>query len=260
MRVHLFALCWNEEKILPCFFKHYQDRFRDIQFTIYDNGSTDASQQIIREHGGEVIHYDTNGTIRGDIQARLKNEIWKSSTADWIIVCDIDEWIDCDDAFLKSTPCTVVKTEGYNMVAHTRNLNKVVRGARHIIMDKCLLFKREAISHMNYGPGGHLCKPEGKVIYNAETVKMYHMKFFHLGYHLKRQKLAAARVSEYNKRQGWSKHYYSDARKSIAYYLYVWLKSKKIRTKNQYLPTIENRDLHQGLITKTSSRKRESTY
>jgi hypothetical protein len=233
MRVHVFALCWNEEKILPFFFSHYQQRFADVQFTIYDNGSTDASCQIILDHGGEVKYYDSEGTIRGDIQVQLKNEMWKSSTADWIIVCDIDEWIDCDDAFLERTNCTVVKPEGYNMVGHTKDLNRVVRGARHIIMDKCLLFNRHAITEMNFGPGGHKCKPEGNVIYNTEKVLMYHMKFFHLGYHLQRQKLHAARVSEHNKSLGWSRQYTTDLRKTLTYYLYTWLKSKKIRVSNR---------------------------
>ncbi len=39
--VHLYALCWNDRRMLPHFFKHYGclvDRF-----CIFDNGSTDGS-------------------------------------------------------------------------------------------------------------------------------------------------------------------------------------------------------------------------
>ena len=229
MRVHVFSLCWNEEKILPYFFQHYRQRFKDIRFTFYDNGSTDASKDIMTANRAEIIHYETGGTIRGDIQRDIKNECWKTSTADWIIVCDVDEWIDCDDVFLAKTDCTIVKPEGYNMVGYTTNLNKVVRGARHRLMDKCVLFNRHAITAINYMPGGHRCKPVGTVVYNKEKVLLYHMKFFQLGYHLKRQKEVAVRVSSYNKSRGWSKHYHTNIKKSIAYYLLVWLKSKRVR-------------------------------
>jgi glycosyltransferase involved in cell wall biosynthesis len=229
MRVHVFALCWNEEQLLPYFFQHYKQRFKDIRFTIYDNGSTDASIQIMLNHGATVEHYETGSTIRGDIQLAIKNECWKTATADWIIVCDIDEWIDCDDTFLERNTCTIVKPEGYNMVGYTTNLNKVVRGARNALMDKCVLFNHHAITNMNYKPGAHKCKPEGTVIYNKEKVLLYHMKFFQLGYHLKRQQQVAVRVSAYNKSRGWSKHYHTDVKKSIAYYLMVWLKSKRVR-------------------------------
>ncbi len=229
MKVHIFSPCWNEEVLLPYYFRHYKQRFDDVRFTIYDNMSTDASREIMLQHGAEIISSDTRGELRGDVQSRIRNHAWKNSDADWIIVCDIDEWIEADDAFIEQTNCTVVKTEGYHMVGWHQNLDKVVRGSHHIYWDKCALFRREKITDMNYGPGCHKCKPEGDVIYNSERVLLYHMKCFHPLYYIKRHKLSAARVSEVNRRNGWSRHYYSDTKRAVAYYLKVLFTSKVIR-------------------------------
>lgn len=231
MKVHVFSPCWNEEVLLPYFFNHYKQRFTDIRFTIYDNMSTDASREIIAQNGAEVIESDTDGKLRTDIHAQIRNHAWKTSDADWIIVCDIDEWIDCNDAFLERTTCTVVKTEGYHMIGWHADLNKVVRGSPHVYWNKCALFNKNSISEMNYGPGCHKCKPEGVVTYNTEKVLLYHMKCFHPVYFVQRHKLSAARVSELDHRNGWSQHYYNDTIRAVAYYLRVLLNSKRVRRK-----------------------------
>ena len=47
MIVHVYALCWNEEKMLPFFFKHY-DNIAD-QYFIFDNDSRDNSLSMLKE-------------------------------------------------------------------------------------------------------------------------------------------------------------------------------------------------------------------
>jgi hypothetical protein len=144
-------------------------------------------------------------------------------------VCDIDEWVECNDAYLEKTDATVIKTEGYHMVGWHTNLENVTRGSHHIYWDKCAVFNRKAIEEMNYGPGCHKCNPEGDVVYNRERIYLYHMKCFHPMYFIRRHKLSASRVSELNRSKGWSKHYYSDTKRAVAYYLKVLVTSKKIR-------------------------------
>src|SRR5690242_2946962 len=48
VRVHLYALCWNDAYMLPYFFRHY-DSFVD-RYIIFDDGSTDRSLDILRRH------------------------------------------------------------------------------------------------------------------------------------------------------------------------------------------------------------------
>ena len=51
--IHVYALCWNEEKMLPYFFKHY-DNIAD-QYYIFDNNSTDNSLSMLRSHPKVII-------------------------------------------------------------------------------------------------------------------------------------------------------------------------------------------------------------
>ena len=60
--VHVYALCWNEEKILPYFLRHYGRIASKI--VIYDNESSDRSVEIIRSYPNtEVIPYSTDEKI-----------------------------------------------------------------------------------------------------------------------------------------------------------------------------------------------------
>ena len=46
MRLHLYALCWNEGRMLPYFFRHYRSLVE--RFFIFDDGSTDGSLEFLR--------------------------------------------------------------------------------------------------------------------------------------------------------------------------------------------------------------------
>ena len=59
MIIDVFAICYNEEIILPYFLKHYKKFVRNI--TVYDNMSTDNSVNIMNEHGVKVIRFNTKG-------------------------------------------------------------------------------------------------------------------------------------------------------------------------------------------------------
>ena len=88
--VHYYALCWNEEKMLPFMFDYY-DKFVD-QFVIYDNYSTDRSEEIIKAHrNARIIKFKTEGNDN-IAKMNIKNQCWKQSRgkADFVVVCDMD--------------------------------------------------------------------------------------------------------------------------------------------------------------------------
>src|SRR5436189_2390725 len=93
MYVHVYAQCWNDEFMLPFFFRHY-DAFVD-RYIIYDDGSTDGTGSILAEHPRVEIRR----FIRSDrlsfvlSEQALSNRCWKESrgVADWVIVTDVDE-------------------------------------------------------------------------------------------------------------------------------------------------------------------------
>ena len=124
MTFNVYALNWNESRILPAFLHHYRDANRII---IYDNESTDDSVNIIKKHGREVITFSSNETFDDTINRDLKNNFWKSSVdddVDYIIVQDLDEFLyfpsypdDIPKALLemKRQGFTCARAIGYNM-------------------------------------------------------------------------------------------------------------------------------------------------
>ncbi|MBI4190914.1 MAG: glycosyltransferase family 2 protein, partial [Betaproteobacteria bacterium] len=47
-RIHLYTMGWNEERLLPFFFRHY-DPWVD-RYVIYDDNSTDATLEMLHAH------------------------------------------------------------------------------------------------------------------------------------------------------------------------------------------------------------------
>src|SRR4029450_5864723 len=45
-RVHLYATCWNEIRLLGFFFRHYDPVVQ--RYVIFDDGSTDGSLDLLR--------------------------------------------------------------------------------------------------------------------------------------------------------------------------------------------------------------------
>ena len=93
MKVHLYSLCWNEERMLPFYLRHYEsvaDRF-----FVFDDGSTDGSLDLLRNHPKvEVVPWErSDATSYVLSQQRFSNSCWKESRgeADWVLVCDVDE-------------------------------------------------------------------------------------------------------------------------------------------------------------------------
>lgn len=210
--IHYYAVCWNEEKMLPFMFQYYE-RFVD-HFTIYDNYSDDHSECIIHSHeNAEIIKFKTEGfddTTHNDI----KNNCWKQSRgkADYVIVCDIDEFIYHKNVnqvitLLKDGRYSIVKPFGYNMYStdypiydsHQFLTNKVKRGVRVPMFDKCILFDPHAIVEINYKPGAHECHPWGRVKrYQNDDIKLLHYKNIGLEQLLERNHSYAARLSKEN--------------------------------------------------------------
>lgn len=211
--VHLYALCWNEEKMLPFMFQHYEP-FVD-EFIIYDNYSDDQSERIINTHPNAVLKkFSMGGQINDYVYQEIKNNCWKKSRskADFVIVCDTDELLYNNNILnmlmtLKSQRFSIVKPFGYNMYSMDYPnfapdhpiTDQVRRGVREPMFDKCILFDPHAIVEMNYKPGAHECHPWGRVKwYRDEDVKLLHYKNIGLEQLIERNRLYASRLSKEN--------------------------------------------------------------
>ena len=91
MKIDLFTTCYNEETILPYFIKHYKQYVRNI--VVYDNMSTDNSDRILNDAGAHIYKFETADRLDENTLVHWRNNCWKNSDADWVIVCDTDEFL-----------------------------------------------------------------------------------------------------------------------------------------------------------------------
>lgn len=213
MKIEAFAICYNEEALLPYYLRHYSE-FCD-RITIYDNQSTDRSREIcLANPKVKVIPYNTGDEIRDDVYLQIKNNCWKGSEAHWVIIGDIDELVYCPDikARLYGLDYTVIAPELFNMYAKHFPRTKV-QIWQEVLLGvpggaKMNLFRPDKITNINYDPGCHVAHPEGIVIPGVNTgIKTLHMKYMGLDYYLARTALSNSRLSALNKKLGWGIHY-----------------------------------------------------
>jgi hypothetical protein len=213
MRIEVFAICYNEEALLPYFLRHYSS-FAD-KIVIYDNYSTDRSVEICRENPiVEVIKYGSGDKIRDDIYLQIKNNCWKGSSAKWVIICDIDELVYHPNIreVLEKCEHSIIEPELYNMYSDkfptTRGqiYQEVVMGIQG--GGKKNLFQVKKVYEINYDPGCHVANPDFVGTFGGSCgIKTLHMKHMGLDYTLTRKALAESRLSELNKSMGWGVHY-----------------------------------------------------
>lgn len=228
--VHYYAVCWNEEKILPFVFDHYSP-FVD-HFTIYDNHSSDNTIGIINSRNDTtVIEFDSDGFC-DNIHNNIKNTCWKKSRgrADYVIVCDIDEFLYHPNitqllSELRHKKISVIKPTGYNMYStsypdHCSDIpltHQITTGLRSPLFDKCILFNPHAVVEINYKPGAHECHPWGKIKISTESgIKLLHYKNLGIDYLLGRNRQYVQRLSKDNIENQYGIEYLRDEKTIVA--------------------------------------------
>lgn len=194
MDVNIFLLCYNEELIIQYTINHYKNRFPNCIITIYDNMSTDNSELIAKNNNCNVIKFNTNGVDNELIKKNIINTCWKDINKGWIIVADMDEWLDIDmniliDEYNKGT--TILSIHGCDMIGESDSillddieLNSINKYIDNPYLSKNICFLREKIINMNYNTGHHKCKPcSNKLIkFSDKIYNLKHMNFLGLPY------------------------------------------------------------------------------
>jgi len=221
--VHLYTLTYNEEKILPFFFQHYE-KFVD-RFYVFDNYSTDRTEEICKKRKDVIFRrWDSKGKMDSFQLTEMRNKIWKKSITpcDFVLVVDADEFLYHKNmksvlSKMKKNICTVAKPVGFGMLSSKFPVDNILiteqikKGIRTPMMDKCVLFDPKQILNMSFGLGSHNCLPEGYVrVYRDENLKLLHYKALGIDYSLERKQLFRKRVPKKNLKMGISKHYFAD--------------------------------------------------
>ncbi len=203
MKIEVFAVCYNEEKILPYFLRHYS-QFADI--IIFDNYSTDRSVEIAKNGGARIELFDTRGQFDDMTNLQIKENCWKGSKADWCIVIDMDEFVYCPNLIehLTKTPATVIEPIYFDMfidhfpITDGQIYDEVKNG--HESWPKMVLLKPSEITEMNYIPGCHLATPKGNVVIEKNgPIKTLHMKHLGREYTIARSVNSGVRMSARNR-------------------------------------------------------------
>jgi len=236
MKIEAYILCYNEKKMVRHTLAHYSD-FCD-RIRIFDNESTDGTPDIIKKHFPkvEIESYYSANEINDAVYTEIKNNCWKDSDADWVIVCDMDELLYASGGIRKileelhHLQVPISKVEGYNMIADhfPTNYNKPItdqvrggmraysfelleQGLQEPSFDKSIIFCPQRVREINYTIGAHQCFPIKSITLITEPVyeplKLLHMKYLGREYVKKRWKMYAKRLSQYNKNNRFGAEY-----------------------------------------------------
>lgn len=219
-KILVCSCCFNEEKMLP-FYLDYYTNFINADILIYDGGSTDRSHEIIAEYNNVKLIIDKQDKLDDRYLNDIRNNAWKSSRNeyDWIIVCDIDEFIYHPELRRKlieydKNGITIPLTEGFDMMSEffpkfergKYIFDLIQRGIPDpVFLNKKSLFKSSI--NINYHIGSHGCEPIGDVKYNNQAdIKILHFKWISNDYLIKRSAKVADRLSDWNLSGGCGSH------------------------------------------------------
>ena len=108
-----------------------------------------------------------------------KNNVWKESTADWVIVCDPDELAQINIEELRNETADVIKLKGYQMLRYNNksSFDELICGYKDGQYDKSLIFK-PTISEIDFTIGSHYANPVSKndIKYNNKEYRLLHYK------------------------------------------------------------------------------------
>lgn len=215
MKVTAYVMAWNEAETIALTIKHYQ-QFCD-KVILLDNFSDDNTREIAEQMGAEVRLFGIKGVLDDREYTKIKNNVWKESDADWVIVVDADEIFYLGLDFLEyvmKRGTTIIKPQGWQVVSREmpkENWLEITNGFAYDQYSKLCCFRPKEIQEINYIHGCHLAKPVGKVVGGViieEMGVLFHYRNVGGPERLvKRHALYRERMSDWNKRWNAGGHY-----------------------------------------------------
>lgn len=224
MSVLVLTVCKDEEQLIPFFLRHYETIADKI--IVYDGGSTDKSLELLKTHSKVEIVSVPNEKMNNLELMQIRNEAYKEyrEDFDWVIVCDLDEFLwhknlkEKLEEFRKAR-ITIPTITGYQMISttfpdnQTGQLYDCIRegftDTEHL--NKSMIFNPKCVD-IRYEMGAHKANPTGTVVYSQEPLYLLHFKYIGYTEFIERNKRMAARVSEEDKKHNWAFHYALDAK------------------------------------------------
>lgn len=213
LTIELYVLCYNEEKMILHSLNYYAQFCNKI--IVIDNQSTDDSIKLAKHFENvEVRYLPTGNEFVEDVLTFSRNNCWKGSTADFVIVCDMDELLYDENLIgklqvAKQLNISIPGIEGYNMMSDDFPndykkliIDQVKYGVRTNRFDKRIIFDPKKVKEMNYRPGAHLCNPVlHDDVSNESSIefKLLHYKYLGKEYLYQKHQRYAQRMSDVSK-------------------------------------------------------------
>jgi glycosyltransferase involved in cell wall biosynthesis len=221
MNIDCYTITYNEEKIIDFFLDHYSKFCRNI--TVFDNCSTDSTADIVKRYKSDTIHieqYNSENTLNDSIYLQIKNNCWKNSDADYVIIVDCDELLYHPSivSFFETTSQPVYMPYGYDMVSDSfpekgkSIIEQITEGVNSPNYSKMCVFSPKFISDINYTLGCHRATPRdihgvNTSPYRDDELKLLHYKNISFEYRYNKHVEYNQRLSDFNKKGGSGIHY-----------------------------------------------------
>lgn len=169
MIIEAFIIAWNREDTIHLTINYYKSFCQKV--SLYDNHSTDRTKDIAESLGAEVHTFGTPGVLNDQHYLDVKNNCWKGSLADWVIVVDDDEILydDILDFKLKlgkSGQYTIIQPQGFGVFSNEMPKEKwtdILTGVNDDNYSKFCVFDPKKIIEIGYIFGCHQAKPKGQI-------------------------------------------------------------------------------------------------
>jgi glycosyltransferase involved in cell wall biosynthesis len=232
--VTIYTITFNEEILIQFMIDYYRQRFPGCRIVVYDNQSTDQTVKIALKNNCEVIPFDTNNQYQEGLQIKIRNNCWKNSSTDWVLVCDLDELLDINELKLRAESklgSTIISTKTYDMINLKDNIDiaSMKHGVSSPLQGKLILFNKKYINEINYGPGSHSCNPKGRVIFSKKNYKLFHYNSINQEVTIQKFKERAARMSLENLANNWGIHFLMTPEEIRKEYKIERRKAKKVK-------------------------------
>lgn len=223
MNITIFLLCYNEEVLIPHTLKYYRDRFPTAKFVLVDNYSTDNSHIIAKENGMEIRQFESSNCQNEETMMYIRNNIWNDVTSGWVIMCDMDEWLEITETDIISEEekgTTIINTKGFNIVGNSKTIDlsdidlfTLNEGVYDDNFSKRILFKVPDV-RINFWWGAHTCNPIGNIKYSEKIYILKHMNFLGEEYLVEKHRKRYER-NELMRYRGMNGHYSNKTAKVI---------------------------------------------